>query len=802
VTAAAEVSRRVLADPGRAPSGLSVRFLVLMLLVLVSTASIYGYLWLGVQPDIERAAAGCLSATDLSRLTALDPVFFTEILGDTGSTLGCSAGFAPGLATAEMAGPGLVLICAWLAYRSAPGWRRRYPNGFWRVVTRRARTRGRMSDLAFDPVALARVEQLCGQVDLHRPPVIVVDPLGTDACVFGTTRTPYLCLPLSLVSACRTDPDRFSAVVLHELGHVRNRDNRATYLTTTAWWSFVVLAVVPYLLLTVVSGQPLDNLRATLSVATLTAVVYLTWLATLRTREVQADATAGQHDPDGVFVRYLNRDNVEPPSRRPAALRAHPPLALRRAVASDPAESVAVPVAQLFGAGLGLAVLSDNLTNLFLHALVATGRAGDLSVSTTTTTFVIFGTIAAANLLPVTVLAWLITVVAWRSRLRGLARPGRTPTVRIAVALTAGLVLGEPMAVSSANTGRWGILDGIGDRNAGTALVSALAVFALLAAAACWSWESAAAWLPVARGSLRRSCGIAAGLLVAGVLPWYAVWWVMHDTPLAGRLFLMDEGFAPHAGLTALPLPAAPFVQAKYIPLDFLAATPGVAVLLALPLLGSALGAVPWSGRRGGSGGLSFPPIGPRFRAVVTSGLVGGAAAALAGVILAEVIHDLADPARFDGPLRADAIVYLVDVASDVTALTAAVVAGLVAGRGLTAGALAGLITTVVGAITAPGFALVALCGWDHAGTCAGPSLGDFYRLAFSVTGLAMPVRGTIAALAAAGLVIAAGAIVRRPRPAPPPVSHRHHPPTTTFIASGLILLPLVLAFYWFVSSP
>ena len=104
----------------------------------------------------------------------------------------------------------------------------------------------------------------------------------------------------------RYDTDRAGvrAVVLHELAHLRNRDVGKTYLTIAIWWAFVATALLPFVALVVHPALFYTPLRWSLrrfdghwaqvgyqvgSVLVLTAVVYLTRNAILRTRETHAD---------------------------------------------------------------------------------------------------------------------------------------------------------------------------------------------------------------------------------------------------------------------------------------------------------------------------------------------------------------------------------------------------------------------------------------------------------------------------------------------------------------------------------
>ncbi|MFE4540856.1 M48 family metalloprotease [Streptomyces scopuliridis] len=60
---------------------------------------------------------------------------------------------------------------------------------------------------------------------------MVIDPAATSvsAVVFGRTRHPVVCLHGGLLAVRCSDPNRFQAVLLHELAHIANRDITLTY---------------------------------------------------------------------------------------------------------------------------------------------------------------------------------------------------------------------------------------------------------------------------------------------------------------------------------------------------------------------------------------------------------------------------------------------------------------------------------------------------------------------------------------------------------------------------------------------
>jgi hypothetical protein len=91
-------------------------------------------------------------------------------------------------------------------------------------------------------------------------------------------------------------PADFDAVVLHELGHIRNRDLDQTYLAIAIWRAFVVAALLPMAVLLafrLMGPAPSLIWRA----AGLALLVYLLRNSVLRAREFDADARVAELDP-------------------------------------------------------------------------------------------------------------------------------------------------------------------------------------------------------------------------------------------------------------------------------------------------------------------------------------------------------------------------------------------------------------------------------------------------------------------------------------------------------------------------
>ena len=794
--------RRAVGDRSVLPTTLSVRFLVLFVLILASTASIYGYLGLRLGRAGETRVAGCLAGSALDEMRRFQPENMSRLIGSTTPVVTCVAPDVNLIVWSSVAGLLLVVVTTFVGYALAAPWRLRVRRRLLKPLA------------AYDPAAAAEVDRLVARYGLTRPPVALVAPLGHASHVYGTARRPLLCLAGATVRARGRDPERFTAIVLHELAHLRNRDTRPTLLATTAWRSFLVLAIVPYMALLAADVSGLrprqivfrgDDLHTTLAIAAMIALVLLTRLAVLRDRELSADGTAGRYD-DGVLARHLRRPGLEPPARRPVVLRMHPTVEQRRRAAAEPWNLPSLSIWQLAGAGFGLSVLCQDAGTFAWQAALA---AGFDPVPSGGTTYLLIAMVAVADIGPIGALAWLVEAVTWRHRVRELVAPARSPVLALAVGLGAGMILGEPGAVSAANASHWGVFDGVGDGSAGTAVVSALMLVGILAALSRWSWDNAGAWLPSVRGSLRRVSRWSAVAGTVAILPWYATWWSMHDEPVMGRAYLWTPGFAEALSFRYVPLPGAEWLQITYVPWDYLGWAPGVVVVTALPLFVTIAGllrhrtpATPrWLAKADPELAFRPPDHRPPLGRAILIGAAGCALVLGAGTALARAAHaQLADSDLLNGADRVNYLHYLIATAAVLTTAVAAVAAAVATlshrSRSVVFGLVAGLMVACVGGVAAPVLVGVARCGVLDQRACLGDHLGSDYRLFFGLAGTAQPVKAIVAGLIVAGLAAA----VRRRSPAADrrPAGR----PATVLIASGAAsAVVLLAAAAWFNGS-
>jgi hypothetical protein len=75
------------------------------------------------------------------------------------------------------------------------------------------------------------------------------------------------------------------------MAHIRNGDIDKAYLTVAVWWAFVLTALLPFAVLTLLPGGS-DRLSRSLSFVALALVVFMLRNATLRAREMFADVRA------------------------------------------------------------------------------------------------------------------------------------------------------------------------------------------------------------------------------------------------------------------------------------------------------------------------------------------------------------------------------------------------------------------------------------------------------------------------------------------------------------------------------
>ncbi|MFB9248322.1 M48 family metalloprotease [Sphaerisporangium melleum] len=254
----------------------------------------------------------------------------------------------------------------------------------------------------------------------------LLDPLDrrVTGLAFGRVGRRRVVLSHGLVRTATTDPERFRAVMLHELAHIRNGDIDPTYLTIAVWRAWLILVLAPAFLNVIINQM--GGVFWRLVVTAL--LVRMVRDATLRSREHYADARAAQWSTTELLHRALG-DGGRPLPRRFArrwgwGWGTHPESASRRSALADPGWVTSI------GFGDGLALGTTTVYSLSSLTLIAGWLLADPP-----------GT--AVHLLPFTaLLSCALTFGIFRVVLAARLTGRRVNLDRLGIGLGTGFVLG------------------------------------------------------------------------------------------------------------------------------------------------------------------------------------------------------------------------------------------------------------------------------------------------------------------------------------------------------------------------
>ncbi|MEU1705373.1 M48 family metalloprotease [Streptomyces sp. NPDC005706] len=708
--AQARLDERVLA------AGTTLRFVLLLLLLAAAGANMVPRVVRHLLASSEKAdkETGCWLAAGIDPGASLN-AGYVQYTRNATAFKECAAQYRQDFDGVSLGLGALALAVAVAVYWLIPVWRTRRS----KVVSLEAMdVHGGLRPLLDELVAVA---------GLTRPPRFVVDPAAAStagAVAFGRRRGPTIRLDGGLVATSDKQRDRFRAVVLHELAHLRNGDVGVTYATIALWRVFLVLVLLPWtaVCLDILFFAGTADARGTFAPfnthdlvlgGLIVLAVYLIRAGILRSREIYADLMAARwgasrepwevaaRQPSGVWSRLLT-----------AFLelwRTHPSWALRRASLTDPRALFALERLPLFLTGLAADVLVWHLGSLPGAALPAKA-------------VLIAGLVVGIG-----------GVALWRAVVYALLTRRPAPSgAPVGLWLGAGLVAGELTGPGAAYN-HW--LPAHPE-----ALLILVAALVLVMA---WTAQNAEWWLRSWRGrSLGPglSAGLAApSLALASVL----YWWYVEGQALTDGWPYTTAGLLGSYGLPGLPpVHIGPLLRVAAV-VGVLPGTDASAEsfwwagvpLWALPLLASAIRppsrpperlaetlletVTPLAGNRRGPGRL------------LAAGLAGGLVC-WAGLAMALAHLHTPDPAavRMTGPFQLAHLMWPVLVICGAMAVTAAVVAAVTDTAWLPAGLVAAGITALLGAGGAfllmatdgclgPLDTMTSTCGWrPHA---AGP---------------------------------------------------------------------------------
>jgi Zn-dependent protease with chaperone function len=278
------------------PTKTSFRFALLIVAVLISSGMVYEAIYFATPRG---AALATLIRVCQVRALATHPQGYGAYAAALARARACRAGGERVEGLWALLGIGVLAVVAGAMYWAQPWWYRRHR---------------RLVPLTSEeaPKVIERLEQLRGRTGVG-PVTWLQQPLNftPSAFAFGRIRRRMVAVSGGAVVAQARQPAVFDAIVLHELGHIRNRDIDQTYLAVAIWWAFVVAALLPMAGL-LISGKlgPAPSLiwRAVV----LVLLVYLLRNSILRSREFDADARVAELDPDTSLGQVL----ADQPPRR------------------------------------------------------------------------------------------------------------------------------------------------------------------------------------------------------------------------------------------------------------------------------------------------------------------------------------------------------------------------------------------------------------------------------------------------------------------------------------------------------
>lgn len=365
-----------------------------------------------------------------------------------------------------------------------------------------------------DPALFDYLQQLCRDVGLSRAPLFVWNPLDgrIGGQAFGRWGRYCVALTGGLAAQFYTDRPAVRAVLLHELGHLKNQDVDRTYFALAVTAAFFTLAFAPFVLILLVEADMVFALNALWRGAALALLVYLTCNAILRAREYYADQRAALWDGDDANIARVIAGMSQ--KTRRGWLRwhlTHPDPHERLHVLQSPWRLFHAGFWEAAGVGLAIGAAFANVAAWLALALPAKQELLTYPLAA-----LIFGPLLAA----------ILGADAWRAAFRQLIS-GRAWREFMIFALGAGLGL---------FAGRFLLFRSISSDTTAQVEMGLAALFVLIMLVFVgWLSTCAAAWLRVVRSKRGLHAAMTGVLVVAAVVM----------IALMGAAFFVADNSAP-----------------------------------------------------------------------------------------------------------------------------------------------------------------------------------------------------------------------------------------------------------------
>jgi Zn-dependent protease with chaperone function len=229
-----------------------------LLIVTVLGASLFIYNWICLQMHLQEllVTASCALRQTRNSVLAISALNVPALQISTDAVRQCAIPYHRVETTYMIGGVVLVGAVAVVIYWLFPFW------NLWR---------GKLVPLSTEdsPELMTYLAELYREAQLARPPSFVCNPFNQTitGLAFGRVGRYYVALSGGLVTLFSTDRAGFRAIVLHELAHLRNADVSKTYFAIATWWAFVMVALIPFAVISAVgfAKNPDDFLVAALA---------------------------------------------------------------------------------------------------------------------------------------------------------------------------------------------------------------------------------------------------------------------------------------------------------------------------------------------------------------------------------------------------------------------------------------------------------------------------------------------------------------------------------------------------------
>jgi Zn-dependent protease with chaperone function len=216
------------------------------------------------------------------------------------------------------------------------------------------------------PAIEGYINALLTKADLPYRPRLVwnpVDPSPSGAQVFGTLRRPHIGVSGGLIATFYQNATSFSAVFLHELAHIKNKDVGKTYLMIALWLTVLINCIAWCAAIFThglneryTNSQFYSNLVELLFTAGVAAFNFYSFL---RARELYADLRAFTwEEPKGGLLSLLKHNGADSKAEH-NLLQTHPTSRARRSALEDPDQLLRMGFWDAFSTGV-MAILITN----------------------------------------------------------------------------------------------------------------------------------------------------------------------------------------------------------------------------------------------------------------------------------------------------------------------------------------------------------------------------------------------------------------------------------------------------------